>query len=196
MEELVMDTKICFYREWLSLPKNDFCILAMLAEQGGSFKGSLADMCRILNVAPGQTKTNARLKASIETLSANGYISHQKQGNTYTLALVPKGTEINVFRKWVEDVIYVKGFENVSVAWEQVLKMLIWVYGQDGMAFYPAREIGEELGVSEDVVGAAYKVLDKQFGSIAREPEKYKNFNGEFRTKGQYFIGALPWSRE
>lgn len=191
-----MDSKVCFYREWLPLPKQDFCILAMLAEQGGSFKGSLAAMCRILNVAPGQNKTNARLKASIEALSANGYISCQKKGNTYTLALLPKETEIEVFRKWVEDVIYVKGFDGDSVAWEQVLKMLIWVYGQDGMAYYTAREIGEELGVSGDVVGSAYKVLDRQFRSIAREPENYKTFNGEPRTKGQYFIGALPWSRE
>ena len=45
-----MDSKVCFYREWLTLPKNDFCILAMLAEQGGSFKGSLADILgNILN---------------------------------------------------------------------------------------------------------------------------------------------------
>lgn len=191
-----MDSNVCFYREWLILPKNDFRILAMLAEQGGSFKGSLADMCRLLNITPGQSKHNVKLRTSIETLTANGYISHQKQGNTYTLTLIPKGEEINVFRKWVEDVIYVKGFENESVAWEQVLKMLIWVYGQNGMAFHPASEIGEDLGVSVDVVGSAYKVLDKQFQSIAREPEKYKTFKGETRTKGQYFIGAQPWSRE
>ena len=191
-----MDNKVCFYREWLILPKQDFRILAMLAEKGGSFTGSLADVCRCLNITPGQSKTNAKLKASIETLTTDGYISSQKQGNTYTLALVPKGTEINVFRKWVEDVIYVKGFECESVAWEQVLKMLIWVYGQDGMAYYTAKEIGGELGVSGDVVGSAYKVLDKQFSSIAREPETYKTFNGESRTAGQYFIGALPWSRE
>ena len=191
-----MDSKVCFYREWLTLPKNDFCILAMLAEQGGSFKGSLADMCRLLNVTPGQSKTNTKLKASMETLTEDGYITCQKQGNTYTLALIPKETEINVFRKWVDDVIYVKGFENESVAWEPVLKMLIWVYGQNGMAYHTAKEIGAELGVSGDVVGAAYKVLDKQFHSIGRAPEKYKTFNGETHTKGQYFIGALPWSGE
>lgn len=191
-----MDEKVAFYREWLPLPKNDFRILAMLADKGGSFKGSLADMCRRLNITAGQSKHNAKLRTSIETLTANGYISHQKQGNTYTLTLIPKETEIKVFRKWVDDVIYVKGFENESVAWEQVLKMLIWVYGQDGMAYCTASEIGEELGVSGDVVGSAYKVLDRQFHSIAREPENYKTFNGEPRTKGQYFIGALPWSRE
>lgn len=191
-----MDSKVCFYREWLPLPKHDFRILAMLAEQGGSFKGSLADMCRLLNVTPGQSKTNAKLKASMETLAADGFITNQKQGNTYTLALIPKETEIEVWRKWVEDIIYVKGFERESVAWEPVLKMLIWVYGQDGMAYHTAKEIGVELDVSGDVVGAAYNVLDKQFGSIAREPEKYKTFNGEHRTKGQYFIGAQPWSRE
>lgn len=191
-----MDSKVCFFREWLTLPKQDFGILAMLAEQGGSFKGRLADMCRQLNIKPGQSKTNAKLKASIEALTTDGYITHQKQGNTYTLALVPKETEIKVFRKWVEDIIYVKGFEGQSVAWEQVLKMLVWVYGQDGMAYATAAEIGEELGVSGDVVGSAYKVLDRQFHSIQRAPQHYKDFNGELRTAGQYFNGALPWSRE
>ena len=191
-----MDSKVCFYREWLILPKNDFRILAMLAEQGGSFKGSLADLCRLLNITPGQSKHNAKLRTSIEALTADGYISHQKKGNTYTLTLIPKGEEIYVFRRWVEDVIYVKGFENQSVAWEQVLKMLIWVYGQNGMAFHTASEIGEELGVSADVVGAAGRVLERQYQSISREPEKYKNFDGAFRTAGQYFTGAQPWSRE
>ena len=79
-----MDSKVCFYREWLPLPKHDFRILAMLAEQGGSFKGSLADMCRLLNVTPGQSKTNAKLKASMETLTADGFITNQKQGKRRT----------------------------------------------------------------------------------------------------------------
>ena len=94
-----MDEKVAFYREWLPLPKNDFRILAMLADKGGSFKGSLADMCRCLNVGSGQSKTNSRIRASIESLTADGFITHQKQGNTYTLSLVPKETKIEVFRR-------------------------------------------------------------------------------------------------
>ena len=31
--------------------------------------------------------------------------------------------------------IYVKGFERESVAWDQVPEMLIWAYGQDGMTY-------------------------------------------------------------
>ena len=96
----------------------------------------------------------------------------------------------------MDDVIYVKGFKSESVAWEQVLKMLIWVYGQDGMTYTTAAAIGMEFGVSADVVGAAYKVLGRQYHSILREPEKYKDFNGEMRTAGQYFNGCMPWSRE
>ena len=191
-----MDKKVCFYREWLALPKNDFRILAMLADKGGNFKGSLADVCRCLNITPGQSKTNTQLKTSIKILTAGGFISYQRQGNTYTLQLIPKETEIEVFRKWVEDVIYKKGFEGESVAWEQVLKVLIWVYGQDGMAFYTAKELGEELGVSADVIGAAGRLLERQYQSIAREPEKYKTPDGQIRTAGQHFTGALPWSRE
>ena len=185
-----------FYKEWLPLPKNDFRILAMLAERGGSFKGSQADICRCLHIAPGQSKTNAKLQASIKILTSNGWITSRKQGNKYSLTLIPKEEMVSIDRVWVEDIIYVKGFENERVAWEPVLKMLIWVYGQDGLVIYTAEDIGEELAVSNDVVASAYKVLHYQFHSIMRDKATYKTFNGETRTAGQQFTGTFPWTRE
>ena len=38
--------KVTFYREWLPLPKAEFNVLTMLAEQGGSFSGNYADIMR------------------------------------------------------------------------------------------------------------------------------------------------------
>ena len=44
--------KVVFFLEWLRLPKEEFNILMMLADMGGSFKGNLSEMCRYFRVDP------------------------------------------------------------------------------------------------------------------------------------------------
>ena len=51
MEGIPMTEDIMFYKEWLPLPKAEFNILAMLAEQGGTFSGNYTDMCRYLSLS-------------------------------------------------------------------------------------------------------------------------------------------------
>ena len=58
-----MDERSIFYWEWLPLPKAEFNILAMLAEQGGRFSGNYSDMCRYLGVTP-QNRTRHPKKNS------------------------------------------------------------------------------------------------------------------------------------
>ena len=43
--------KIVFFWEWLRLPKEEFNILMMLADMGGSFSGNLSEMCRYFHVS-------------------------------------------------------------------------------------------------------------------------------------------------
>ena len=81
--------KVIFYLEWLPLPKAQFNILAMLAEQGGSFSGNYSDMCRYLNVTP-QSRNRDALRTAIETLSSNGFIEWESRGRTQHLKLIPK----------------------------------------------------------------------------------------------------------
>ena len=38
---------VTFYEEWLPLPKAEINILAMVAEQGGTYVGNYTDMCRL-----------------------------------------------------------------------------------------------------------------------------------------------------
>ena len=67
--------KIVFYNEWLPLPKAEFNILTMVAEQGGSYSGNYSDMCRYLSVTP-QSRNIAPLRSAIESLTSKGFCSH------------------------------------------------------------------------------------------------------------------------
>ena len=60
-----MTEYIVFYDDWLPLPKAEFNVLAMVAEQGGTYAGNLSDMCRYLNVTP-QTRNREQLRSAIE----------------------------------------------------------------------------------------------------------------------------------
>ena len=66
-----------FYREWLPLPKAEFNVLAMIAEQGGSYSGNYTDMCRYLGVDP---QSRNKILEGIQELNRQGvtivYTSH------------------------------------------------------------------------------------------------------------------------
>ena len=74
-----MDT--IFYWEWIPLPKAEFNVLAMIAEQGGSFTGNYSDMCRYLGVTP-QSRNRTTLSAAIEELTKNRFITQESRGRT------------------------------------------------------------------------------------------------------------------
>ena len=61
-----------FYWEWIPLPKAEFNVLAMIAEQGGSFTGNYSDMCRYLGVTP-QSRNRTLLRNAIESLASQGF---------------------------------------------------------------------------------------------------------------------------
>lgn len=189
MENLV------FYDSWLPLDKKHFRILAMLADKG-NFHGSLAEICRNLSMAAGQAKTNTALRESIEYLTSNGFISCEHKGNTYDLSVIPKGKEMRINRQWAEDVLYVRGLAQGSVSWEVVLKVLLWIYNRNPAEMTTNAEIAEDLNASETSVVDAKNVLRDRFKSIQQEIDKYKDFNGNIRNRGQYLGGVATWSRE
>ena len=69
-----MTEYIVFYDDWLPLPKAEFNVLAMVAEQGGSYTGNYADMCRYLNVTP-QSRNREPIRAAIESLTSKGFLT-------------------------------------------------------------------------------------------------------------------------
>ena len=165
-----MDEYITFYREWLSLDKRDFRILTMLADIG-SFRGNFTALCQYLSLSPGQKKTNAALRQSIETLTSNGYITSTLSGRTYQLAIIPKEQPIEVARRWFDNVMKADGFSE-TVSWEMVVKTLVWISGNSLSNLVVNDTIAAELNTSVGTLGVAKNVLEKDFHSIIREVEK------------------------
>ena len=70
--------KVTFYREWLPLPKAEFNVLTMLAEQGGSFSGNKSESSNMNNVIG----VNDQLITSEKEKDA-----HQNRGQVFHFAL-------------------------------------------------------------------------------------------------------------
>ena len=113
-----------FYREWLPLDKKEFRILAMIADKG-EYKGNLSEICEYLSLNP-QTRNRNQISNSIQALVEQGFVNCIKQGRTYTLKAIPKEKKIEISRRWAEPIIQHQ-YTSESVAWETVLKVLIWI---------------------------------------------------------------------
>ena len=184
--------KVIFYLEWLPLPKAQFNILAMLAEQGGSFSGNYSDMCRYLNVTP-QSRNRDALRTAIETLSSNGFIKWESRGRTQHLKLIPKAKEVRLDRLWVQSVIR-HDYTSESVALAPVLKVFIWIVAYcTGEEISTNRMIAESLNISESTVCAAKNVLQYEYENISKSMVSEKWGNG-FRRLGQELAASAWWT--
>ena len=184
---------VTFYWEWLRLPKDEFNILMMLADMGGSFRGNLSDMCRYFRVDPGNSKNKARLKNAIEKLTSNGFITTQKIGYTYSLQVIPKAQKVELLRKWVDPILQADRFSE-SVAKAPVIKSLIWISQNSYSKVVTNDQIVPDLNISVSSFGSAKNVLEKDFRSIMREVEHITLPNGEKRNIGQRLGVPADWS--
>ena len=189
-----MGEYITFYREWLSLDKRDFRILTMLADTG-DFRGNLTALCQYLSLSPGQQKTNAALRQSIETLTSNGYITSTLTGRTYQLAISPKEQPIKVARRWFDQIMQADSFSE-TVSWEMVVKTLVWISGNSLSDLVVNNEIAAEMNTSVGTLGLAKNVLDNDFHAIIRDIEKITLPNGQKRNRGQRLAVYADWSGE
>ena len=184
--------KVIFYLEWLPLPKAQFNILAMLAEQGGSFSGNYSDMCRYLNVTP-QSRNRDALRSAIETLSSKGFIEWESRGRTQHLKLIPKAKEVMLPRRWVQSVIR-HDYSSEFVALAPVLKVFIWIVAHcANEGIVTNRMIADSLNVSESTVCAAKNVLQYEYENITKKKVSEKWGNG-FRRLGQELAASAWWT--
>ena len=183
--------KAIFYREWLPLPKAEFNILAMLAEQGGSFSGNYSDVCRYLGVTP-QNRNRQALRAVIEKLTSNGFITHESQGRTQTLKVIPKAIEIPLPRLWVQSVIR-HDYSSESVAFAQVLKVFVWIAGNEA-AIVTNDMIAAELNISASTVVSSKNVLEREYENITKKRISEKLGENFFRNLGQELRTNAWWT--
>lgn len=65
-------------------------MIVLLADNHLAYRGTLTDMCKFLDVASRDSRTNAKIKTAIENLEKSGKIKTIKDGNTWTLTLAKK----------------------------------------------------------------------------------------------------------
>ena len=185
-----MDERSIFYWEWLPLPKAEFNILAMLAEQGGAFSGNYSDICRYLGVTP-QDRTRRPIRAAVENLAAQGWINHTSSGRTQHLSVIPKATEISLPRRWVQSVIR-HDYSTESVAFAVVLKVFIWI-AHNKRDVATNTMIAQSLGVSVSTVVSGKNVLLKEYENITKVKVSEKLGDDFFRTIGQQLAAGAWW---
>ena len=182
--------KVTFFREWLPLPKAEFNVLTMLAEQGGSFSGNYADMMRYLSVTP-QSRNRKTLQAAIESLTSKGFITWDSRGRTQNLKVIPKATEINIPKRWVESVIR-HDYSSEAVAAAPVLKVFLWI-AQNSQDIVTNDMIADDLGVSVSTVVSAKNVLEREYENITKRKISEKVGEGSFRSLGQELAASAWW---
>ena len=180
-----------FYWEWLPLPKAEFNILAMLAEQGGSFSGNYSDMMRYLGVTP-QNNNRRTLRAAVESLAAAGFITHESQGRTQILTVIPKDIEIPLPRAWVESVIR-HDYSGESVAFAQVLKTFAWIVAHKAL-IVTNDMIAGDLNVSASTVVSAKNVLKREYENVRQRNVSEKLGENFFRNLGQELEANAWWN--
>ena len=180
-----------FYWEWLPLPKAEFNILAMLAEQGGSFSGNYSDMMDYFHVSRQQNNRQV-LRTAIESLAATGFITHRSQGRTQILTIIPKATEIPLPRAWVESVIR-HDYSGESVAFAQVLKLFAWI-AHNEVPVVTNGEIAADLNISSSTVVSAKNVLEREYENITKKRISEKTGENFFRNLGQELRTNAFWT--
>ena len=183
--------KAVFYREWLPLPKAEFNILAMLAEQGGLFSGNYSDMCGYLGVTS-QSNNRQTLRAAVESLARTGFITHESRGRTQILKVVPKATEIPLPRSWVQSVIH-HDYSSESVAFAQILKVCAWIAWNE-MPIITNDMIAADLSISTSTVVSAKNVLEREYENITKKRISEKVGENFFRNLGQELRMNAWWT--
>ena len=189
MEGISMTEDIMFYKEWLPLPKAEFNILAMLAEQGGTFRGNYTDMCSYLAVTP-QSRNRQRLQAAIESLTSKGFITRESSGRTQTLKVIPKATGITLPRPWVQSVLR-HDYSSQDVAPANVLKVFLWI-AHNKQQTVTNKMIAADLGVSVSTVVSAKNVLEREYENITKRKVSEK-CGDIFISLGQELAASAWW---
>ena len=179
-----------FYKEWMYLPKEDFRILTMLAAHHGKYSGTLTDMCGYFTETA-QSKNRKRIKDSISSLENGDYLHSEKKGNTFSLQVIPKETEIPLSREFVESVMR-HDYSTESVAPANVLKMYLWAC-QNNEELTTNAAISSDLGISESTICAAKNVLEKEYKTLNRKRVSKKVNEDFFIYEGQFLQPNVLW---
>ena len=174
--------EVVFSWEWLLLDKPSIEILSYLLLNGGRFAGSTTALCEALGRS-NNTESICGRQEAIEKLCAAGVVSHrQLSKRRFEIQLLPpKKEQISIERRHLED-IRCRRYDR-SVAWQQVLKVYLWLKAWGGPVEFTMGDIAVFFGVSNDTVSSAVRVLADHYGAMTTKPTYFPSAK-EIRRKG------------
>ena len=139
-----------------------------------------------------RSRNRNTLRAAIEELTQNRFISCESRGRNHHLTVIPKATEIRLPRAWVQSVIH-HDYSSEAVAFAPVLKVFIWIVHND-LSVVTNGMIAEDLNVSVSTVVNAKNVLEREYENITKRKISEKIGNDIFRNLGQELAAGAWWT--
>ncbi len=182
--------EVLFYWDWLRLPKDEFRVLAMITDCGGTYCGNLSGMCNYYRISC-QTRNRSKFQAAIESLTKQGLIACDRRGQTWQLSILPKAKGKSIPRKWLHTLM-AHDYSSEGVAWEQVLKVYLWIaFNQEPVI--TDKMIADDLNISPSTIGKAKNVLCGEYEAITRKRISEKIGDDYYRNIGQELAAGAWW---
>lgn len=193
-------------QEWVSAENYEFKILVMiacLAQEKMAFRGTLNDMCQFLGVKEYANNKN-NIKQAIQRLEEKKDILVMREGHIWTLTLsVSAERKPKIIRIKNDYINTIKSYKannpKDNVSWENILKVLVFIWDEQQEHIYTQKDIAAKANVSVSTVGRAFKALEEMpFSDIAicKKIEWYKTFEGQWRAAGTTFRVGYNWDKK
>ena len=185
--------EVAFSWDWLLFQKDDIELLTFLLLNNERFVGSLSELCRALGRSDNTRSRNKRQEA-IERLCAEGVISHhQLSQRRFEILIVPpiEEKQIGIERQRLEN-IRSRQYDR-DVAWQQVLKVYLWLNCGSGVVEFQRQQVASALGVSNSTISSAIRVLEDHYGAISTRRLGYVDADGNPRCSGQEASLSAFW---
>lgn len=164
-----MKNELIFSKKWFTLDKYYFKILTIitdLADNTNTFKGTLSDFCENLSIQKSTGNKN-KIKAALDYLERNNYISMSVDKKNYTVTLIDISDNqnhlIRLKKPWYKQLRSTK----TETSWENLLKIFLILLEvskvPDNIVTY--KQIGKLTGCSISTVSRAVEsIASMRFG--------------------------------
>lgn len=188
-----------FLEEWFLLEKYEFkllTIITILSDNKRAFRGKLSDLCNELSITTCSNNTD-KMKNSLAFLEQNDYIKIIVDNGVYTISLARAAEKskniIKIKKAWYK---IIKN-ANCEASWESLLKVFLKILELSQDKIYTYKQIGQLTNMSASTVKrciATIKELKFDDIEVRVDLVRAKNFNGDYRTKGQTYTQVYDWS--
>lgn len=158
-------------------------IIAIYAENGFAYRGTLKELCEVLGVST-HSKNIKSIKDAIEVLAKKHLVFSFIDGSTWTITLSELAEEksAQIRKSWV---LLMKDTKN-GVSWEKMLKVFVYVMTAN-QEIYRTKTIANELNMSTDCVKRAVNALTRiDFEGIDFDKHINWKTNGDFFYRDGY----------